>query len=276
MSRPGIDLASFQGLPGNWRTHAGEYDWAAVKITEHKPDGETYLNPDAAADWAFLKQQGKGRIAYTFGHPGSSPDVTTAAFLAELERLGLHDDDGVALDLEVSDGRSPASVDAWGLRVQTTLHKALDRLPVTYSFLSFIEAGNCRSLGWTPLWIADPSSPMGRPRVPSPWKAHAIHQYAITGSIDRDLANYRTGAEMTDALGKPAAHHKDTEVIEANGSDSWADIARKHGIASAFLIRLNCRDGKPFTPGVREYINGLRLDLPVPLKTRIRVPVKRP
>jgi hypothetical protein len=82
------------------------------------------------------------------------------------------------------------------------LHDRLHRMPVVYTFLSFAESGNTASLGKYPLWIADPSSPEGSPRVPPPWKTWAMHQYDISGSIDRDVANYSTLPAMQKALGK--------------------------------------------------------------------------
>src|SRR6185437_4028557 len=51
----GVDVASFQGRPANWKHLAGPISWAAVKITELEPNGVHYVNPDAAADWAYLQ-----------------------------------------------------------------------------------------------------------------------------------------------------------------------------------------------------------------------------
>src|SRR5215469_8355408 len=67
-----------------------------------------YVNPDAAPDWAALKAGGQLRIGYFFGHPGTSATDTVALFTSEIQKLGLADNDGVALDLEVTDGRTPA------------------------------------------------------------------------------------------------------------------------------------------------------------------------
>jgi len=39
--------------------------------------------------------------------------------------------------------------------------------------------------------------------VPRPWRHWAIHQYDISGPIDRDVANYPSLAAMRRALGKP-------------------------------------------------------------------------
>ena len=199
----GVDVSSFQGEPGAWRAEAGRIRWAAVKLTELEPNGVHYLNADAAADWAYLAEQKMGRLAYLFGHPSVNVLETVEFFTHELRSLGLGDADGVVLDLEVTDGRGPAEVDAWSAEVMASLQWRLHRTPVLYTFLSFAEAGNTASLGKYPLWIADPSSPAGKPRVPLPWKRWTLHQYSISGPIDRDIANFPSLAAMGQALGKP-------------------------------------------------------------------------
>ena len=200
--QPGVDVASFQGPPGEWVAAAGDIVWAAVKLTELQPNGTRYVNPYAQADWDYLHAHGKGRIAYMFGHPGTSAADTVSFFINELNRVGLRDRDAVCLDLEVTDGYGPAHVSAWADQVQAQLKSRLDRPPVLYTFIDFAKEGNCAGLGHYPLWIADPSSPRGHPRVPEPWTSWAIHQYDISGNIDRDVANYASQQEMFDKLGK--------------------------------------------------------------------------
>ncbi len=198
-----MDVSSYQGPPAAWRGEAGRIEWAAVKLTELEPNGLRYVNPDAAADWQYLAQQGLGRIAYLFGHPSVSPLATAEFFATELRNLSLNDADGIMLDLEVTDGLAPAQVSAWAAEVMASLRHRLHRMPLLYTYLSFAEAGNCAGLGSYPLWISDPSSPPGKPRVPAPWKTWTIHQYSITGSIDRDVAKFPSAAAMAEALGKP-------------------------------------------------------------------------
>jgi len=200
---PGVDVSSYQGTPGQWQGEAGNISWAAVKITELEPGGTRYVNPDAADDWKYLKQAGKVRIAYLFGHPSVDAAATVNFFVSELTALGLEDGDGISLDLEVNDGLGPAQVDAWAGQVLADLRQKLSRPPVVYTFISFAQEGNCAHLGGYPLWIADPARPPGQPEVPAPWRTWAIHQYSITSPIDRDVANYPTGAAMAAALGKP-------------------------------------------------------------------------
>jgi GH25 family lysozyme M1 (1,4-beta-N-acetylmuramidase) len=199
----GVDVSSFQGRPEAWRAEAGTITWAAVKITELEPSGLRYVNPDAADDWSWLHRNSKVRIGYLFGHPSVSAKDTVSFFLTEMGKLGLHDGDAIALDIEVTDGLGPSAVDAWCADVTSELHKKTGRRPLVYTFLSFAEAGNCSRLGDYPLWIADPSSKAGHPQVPKPWKTWTLHQYNISGAIDRDLAKFASRADMSAKLGKP-------------------------------------------------------------------------
>jgi lysozyme len=199
----GVDVSSFQGRPKQWRAEAGTITWAAVKITELQPGDVRYVNPDAADDWSWLHRHSRVRIGYLFGHPSVSAKDTVSFFLTEMGKLGLHDGDAIALDIEVTDGLGPSAVDAWCAEVTSELHKKTGRRPLVYTFLSFAESGNCSRLGGYPLWIADPSSRAGHPRVPKPWQTWTMHQYDISGSIDRDLAKFASRAAMSGALGKP-------------------------------------------------------------------------
>jgi GH25 family lysozyme M1 (1,4-beta-N-acetylmuramidase) len=228
--QPGVDVASYQGPPGQWTGEAGKISWAAVKFTELQPPAAApvpYVNPDAAADWAYLQQHKLGRIAYLFAHPSVSVSATIEQFASEVRRLGLAAEDGIALDLEVTDGLGPAAVDAWSAELMAALEKRYDRTPVLYTYISFAEAGNCARLGKYPLWISNPSRPAGKPQVPPPWKTWAIHQYSTTsGQIDRDVANYPTMAAMTAALGKrkgPDLENIGGSIAAALSSARWPD-----------------------------------------------------
>jgi lysozyme len=203
----GVDVSSFQGRPGSWVEAAGSIAWAAVKISELLPPSydyprvTRYVNPDAAADWEWLGTRQKGRIAYFFAHPSLSAADNVDLFIAELTPLGLLDTDAVAIDLEVTDGLGAAEVAAWGVAALSELERKLWRTPLLYTFLGFAAAGNCAGQERYPLWIADPSRPAGHPQVPAPWHAWTIHQYDISGVIDRDVARYPSEEAMFSALG---------------------------------------------------------------------------
>jgi hypothetical protein len=244
-----VDVASFQGPPAQWRSAAGNISWAAVKLTELGASGSRYVNPDAAADWAYLKQNGKGRIAYLYGHPSTSAATTVSFFAAEARKLGLGDRDGVALDLEVTDGRTAAQVARWAVSVQEGLSRTLHRTPVLYTFLSFAEGGNCAGLGRYPLWIADPSSAEGRPRVPGPWRTWAIHQYSQSNNLDRDVANYASRTAMFAALGKPEGPDMESlggSLTGALSTARWPDgVTVVAGLGTnGFIQTARWQDGK--------------------------------
>ena len=206
---PGVDLASFQGTPGQWQGVAGKIAFAGVKFTEYSTAG-LYTNPDALADWAALKAAGHGRIAYLFGHASTSASRTVSEFLAVLKPV-LATGDAVALDLEVNDSLPPNRVAAWGCDVLAALRSELGRRPLLYTDISFALAGNCAGMAGYPLWISDPSSPAGKPRVPLPWTTWTVHQHVITSPIDRDVARFGSLAGFRAALGKPAPKPKATE-----------------------------------------------------------------
>jgi GH25 family lysozyme M1 (1,4-beta-N-acetylmuramidase) len=222
----GVDVSSFQGIPADWKASAGSIAFAGVKMTELESNGTRYVNPDAGDDWRFLKQNGHGRIAYLYGHPNVNAADTVSFFAGEVHKLGLDDADAIALDLEETDGLGPAAVASWAVRVQEGLFHALGRMPLLYTFLSFAEEGNCAGLGRYPLWIADPSSAAGHPRVPGPWQNWAIHQYSITGPIDRDIGHYANKTAMFKALGKsegPEMRNIGGSITGALATARWPD-----------------------------------------------------
>ena len=196
----GVDVSSFQGPPGTWMPEAGDIAFGAVKWTELSAAGP-YISPDAEADWAALHGAGLGRIGYLFGHPAMSVTATVDLFLSAIEPV-LLPADAVALDHEVTDGLGPTAVAAWGVDVLRMLKRRLDRSPLIYSFISFAQEGNCEGMGEFDLWIADPSSPAGKPRVPVPWRTFAIHQWSISAPLDRDVAAFASLKAMRAALGK--------------------------------------------------------------------------
>jgi hypothetical protein len=257
-SLPGADVSAYQGTPAQWRGEAGRISWAAIKISELGVDGAgreiRYVNPDAAADAAWLRSAGKGRIFYLYGHPSTLPSDTVALFATTLRGLGLEDGDGCALDLEVTDGHSPAEVAAWARAVMGLLRATLGREPVLYTYLSFAEAGNCAGLGGYPLWISDPSDSPGHPRIPPPWTSWAIHQNSISGSLDRDVANYPTLAAMRKAIGKKESG---TVAYTCDGKTSLHAIAGERHAAASELLRMTAvADGK-FAPDLADWLNGV-------------------
>jgi lysozyme len=265
----GVDVASFQGTPGQWRGAAGNIAWAAVKLTEAGPGGSLYVNPDAAADWAYLAANRKARIAYLFGHPSVSVSVTVSLFVTELRKLGLRDADGIMLDLEQADGLAPAHVAAWAAGVMAELEKQLDRRPFLYTYLSFAQDGNCAGLGAYPLWISDPSSREGHPRVPPPWSLWSVHQYSTSGPVDRNAANYPDMGAMTSAMGKHAAGWV---MHKTPGGQSLMAIARSAGTLPSTILRKTAVREGTYAGDLTAYINAGDLSAPMPAGISLMLP----
>jgi len=270
---PGADVSQWQGPPADWRVTAGRISWAGIKATELQPDGTRYVNPDCAVDAAWLRSAGKARIFYLFGHPATLPSETVALFADALHGIGLDDGDGIALDLENTDGLTPAEVAAWARAVMALLRHVLGRRPILYTYISFAQAGNCAGLGGYLLWLADPSSPPGHPRIPAPWTRWAIHQFSQTGAIDRDVAAWPSLPIMTAALGKKES----TVAYHCDGKTSLHAIGDHVGAPASEILRLTAvADGK-YPADVAAWLNEIfagRVSAtgPVPAKCVLRVP----
>lgn len=233
----GVDVASFQGEPGTWTKlpAARAADWVAVKFTELKANGEKYVNPDAKADWDWLWfQEHKatpsrpyGRIAYLYAHPSTSVSATLALFKAQTDKLGLLDTDGICVDIETTDGLSPARVSSYMRELAAEMAAVYGRRPIIYTYESFISEGNCDGLANYFLWIASIRTP-GLPRIPGVWQDWFAQQFVITGNIDQDVAHFSTLSAMRSAMGKPA--FKTTEAVWVTaGMDSlveWSHDAK--------------------------------------------------
>ena len=253
----GVDTSAWQGEPGKWVGEAGDFNWAATKLTELMPDGSRYTSPDAAADWQWLREHNKGRVAYFYAHPASSAPDSVTFFLSVLASLGLDDTDAIAIDLEATDGRNPAQVSVWTKMAARQLQTATGRAPLIYVDVSFAQAGNCSGLDFCPLWIADPSSPAGKPRVPGPWTTWAIQQTDISGPIDKDVANFASLDHFTAALGRKGAAVNATVDYTTSGTESLQQIADAVKGSCSQILRLTAiADGKFATPAA-DYINGV-------------------
>jgi GH25 family lysozyme M1 (1,4-beta-N-acetylmuramidase) len=272
---PGCDVSNWNGSPADWRTDAGRISWAGVKVIEVAwQDGKlmALASPDAAADWAFLRNNGMGRVGYLFAHPDTPAAATAQMFAAQITGLGLEDGDGIAIDLEVTGGKPAAEVAAWAGQVAQLLESGLHRVPLLYTFLSFAEDGNCAGLARLPLWIADPSSPRGHPRVPGPWKTWALSQYVITGPLDRDVAAFADLAAMRAAIGKkaPAGEYVTT------GRESLVEAGKEHGgVGASYILRLTLEADGRFSPDLAAYLDAGRLLAPMPAKITLRVPAAK-
>lgn len=186
------DISNWQGPHPAVVTH----EVLAIKATE----GTTFEDPDFITNWHYAKQNEVARIAYHFFHP-SLPAITQVNFfLALVEKAGLETGDMFALDLEVSDGLNTATVAEAAYEFCKAVDERTHASTWVYTDLFFADAGNTAKVGNQPLWIADPSSPPGQPRIPEPWKSlgepWTAHQFGVVRGIDADLVNVATVSQL--------------------------------------------------------------------------------
>jgi GH25 family lysozyme M1 (1,4-beta-N-acetylmuramidase) len=86
------------------------------------------------------------------------------------------------------------------------------------------------------LWIADPSSPPGRPDIKAPW---VFHQYSAAGGLDRNVANFASLAALRGwARAKLPAPPMD-DVYTVKAGDTLSSIAEAHHTTWQTLATLN-------------------------------------
>jgi hypothetical protein len=271
----GVDVASFQGAPGQWKGDPGAagISWAGVKFTELQP-GQTaldaYGNPDAKADWDWLWEHKLGRIAYLFAHPSTSVPATVAAFKAMTDKLGLEPHDGVAVDLEVTDGLSPAAVASWARELMAELAKLYGRKIILYTYQDFIVAGNCDGLQGCLLWIASITT-AGLPAVPHPFTNWFAQQYVTTGTIDQDVAHYSSLAAMQAAMGKPQTETT-VAVYVTTGDLSLVALSNMLRCEIPVMLELTliASAGYQFQQPLYDYLVTGNLDAKLPKNAHIR------
>jgi lysozyme len=174
----GIDVSKYQGTIDWKKVKAAGIQFAFVRVSDglHYPDGKF------AANWTGTRAAGVLRGAYQFFRPGQDP-VAQADLL--LDAMGTLADDDLppAIDVEVTDGQSPAAVVAaiqkWVDRIET----ATGRTPIVYTYYYFWQysAGGSAAFSDFPLWIANYG--VTCPSVPPTWPRWSFYQYTGSGSV---------------------------------------------------------------------------------------------
>lgn len=197
---PGIDVSHYQAVV-DWITVAGGGErFAFAKSSEGIAVGDPYF----LDHWNGMKRAGILRGAYHFFHPNGDAQAQAANFL---HRLALANggtpklasgDLPAALDIEVTDGATAATLLAGAAVWLKAVEAATGKRPILYTYPSFWKdtLRNPSALSEYPLWIAhlNVSSPM----VPGGWKTWVFWQ------LDKQL--------------KPGVPSPVTDVNAFNGS----------------------------------------------------------
>jgi lysozyme len=200
----GIDVSHWQGTI-NWTSvkDAG-YTFAFCKATE----GLTFKDPRFAANWSGMKAVGLIRGAYHFGRPGKDP-VAQADFFVNTVRP-VSGDLQLVLDLEATDGKTPAQVWAWTQAFHGRVKSRTGRPGIIYTGYYFWRdsVGNPTNNLNCPLWLAYWGTGNPDDFVPQAWSKWSFWQYSSTGSVpgisgNVDLDNFSSSLETLKKLTLP-------------------------------------------------------------------------
>ncbi len=174
----GVDVSYYQGT----------IDWAAVKKSGRTfaitrvSDGTGFLDPKFATNWKGIKANGLIRGTYQFFHPGQDPIPQADLLLNQLKANGgLADDDlPPVMDMEVTDGASPTTIQANMKKWLTYVEQKTGRKPIIYT-AAFMSSNVGTGFTAYPLWVANYGTTC--PTMPSNWTKWVMWQSSSTGSV---------------------------------------------------------------------------------------------
>jgi GH25 family lysozyme M1 (1,4-beta-N-acetylmuramidase) len=207
----GTDVASYQ--PGEFALSGGgkKYEFVFIKATQ----GINYVNPDFKAQRAWAIKNGL-RVGYYHFLEAGNPTAQAKYFHDFLHRNGyLRPGDMIACDWE-SYSSSGKTFNATNADKDTFVKNCVSAFPeskvVLYCNTTQWKTRDTTSYCGDGLWIADPSSPDGKPNIKHPW---TFQQTAITGNQDVNVGNFSDRAALNkwaDAKRKIPAESKTYDV----------------------------------------------------------------
>jgi GH25 family lysozyme M1 (1,4-beta-N-acetylmuramidase) len=186
---PGVDVSVYQGSIDWGAVKGSGIDFAIARVS----DG-TYIDSTFATNWAGMKAAGLIRGAYQFFEPAEDPTELANIIIDRIGPLG-DGDLPPTLDVEVTGGQSPATINANIHTWVNTIEAATGRRPIIYVGKYFwqdnVQTGDFSSY---PLWLA--AYVAGCPNTPDQWDHWTMWQFADNGDIpginarvDRDMFN---------------------------------------------------------------------------------------
>jgi lysozyme len=187
----GVDVSTYQATV-NWpRVAAAGKKFAITRVS----DGTTHLDNRFDANWVGIKNAGMIRGVYQFFRPGQDP---TAQANVVINKLNAHGglkpgDLPVVMDIEATDGMTPAVIQARALTWLHRIETVTGRKPMVYT-ANFMSSAIGNALRAYPLWVANYTTLC--PSMPSAWTHWVMWQNAstgtvsgIAGNVDHDMFN---------------------------------------------------------------------------------------
>jgi lysozyme len=255
----GVDVSKYQGTVNWTRVAAAGKKFAITRVS----DGTTYQDARFDANWVGIKNAGLIRGVYQFFRPGQDPTAQANLVINKLHAHGglKPGDLPVVLDIEATDGMSPATIQARALTWLRRVEAGTGRKPMVYT-ANFMSSAIGTALHAYPLWVANYTTLC--PLMPSGWSHWAMWQNSSTGTVSGisghvDLDRYNgtlaqlrvfahtpvpdAGAPHPDAgtphpdAGTPrpdaGTPHPDAGIVRVDAGNSPPDAAARPDAASA-------------------------------------------
>lgn len=192
----GIDVASYQGE--TYQTSG--LDFVFVKATQ----GTSYVNPKMGKQAATARTAGLVLGFYHFLVTGNVK--AQAAYF--VDKAASLQGDLLVVDWETdpTTKKAPTNAEKDAFLAELARLRPGHRVGL-YCNRDFWLNRDRTSKHGDFLWIADPGPKAGAPRIKAKW---TIHQYAVTGGTDRNVADFASRAAMKTWAGYPAPAPKPT------------------------------------------------------------------
>ena len=173
----GVDVSQFNGTI-DWSTVAA----SGIKFAYASVSDGTTLDVTFDANYSGIKAAGLARGAYQFFRPAQDPAAQATLLLQKIGTLRAGDLPP-ALDVEVTDGQSAATIIANIQTWVTAVQNATGRPPIvlTGSFFWNGAVGGSSSFAGDPLWILNWL--VVCPNLPSAWNNWTFWNYRPNGSV---------------------------------------------------------------------------------------------
>ncbi len=174
----GIDVSEFQGNI-NWNSvKAAGKSFAIIRVS----DGTGHLDPFFAQNWQGAKAAGLIRGVYQFFEPGEDPVAQANLLLQHMGQIGEGDLPPM-IDVEVTGGQSPATINSHIHKWIDTIQAATGRKPLIYTGAWFwnpdVQSGDFVSYPLVDSYYCNNCCP----DIAAPWKTWTMWQYSSTGAV---------------------------------------------------------------------------------------------
>ena len=224
----GVDVSVYQGSVDWAKAKAAGIDFAIARVS----DGTGNPDTEFPSNWPNMKTAGVVRAVYQFYRPSEDPIAQADLMLGMVSKAGGFQagDMPAVMDIEVTDGLSPAQIQASMQKWLTYVETKTGRKPIIYT-AAFMSSNVGTGFTAYPLWVANygPSCPT----MPSSWTQWAMWQYSdaanvngISGGVDGDEFNGSLADLMAFADGpKPPTPDAGAPETDAGATGHDAGVA---------------------------------------------------